>query len=232
MSVSPSMSEESLSALEQKIGYRFRDRDLLIRALTHSSTADSDNYERLEFLGDRVLGLVMAAALFETFPGEKEGGLAKRHAVLVQGKTLASIATAHGLGEYMILSHSERSSGGGQKETLLADVMESLMGAVYLDGGLDPAKQMILDLWGDNIRTLDHAPQDPKTELQEWVQARGLPLPDYRIASRSGPDHAPVFTIEVAVEGHDPICAEGPSRRQAEKTVACIMLRHLKGEGH
>lgn len=220
-----------LAAVEGKLGYTFKSRDRLQRALTHSSSADDKNYERLEFLGDRVLGLVMAHALFEHFPDESEGGMARRHSALVQGRTIALIGQQNGIGEFIIMSVAERTSGGGEKENIIADVMEALFGAIYLDGGLDAAQAVILRLWGDNIGTLTDAPMDPKTELQEWVQARGWALPVYEIVDKSGPDHAPEFVIEVRVEGQAPVTAAGPSRRQAEKTAARTMLRALKGQG-
>lgn len=219
-----------LASVEEKLGYSFQNREWLQRALTHSSSMDDTNYERLEFLGDRVLGLVMAHALFEQFPNENEGGMARRHSALVQGRTIALIGQQNGIGEFIIMSVAERASGGGSKENIVADVMEALFGAIYLDGGLDAARAVILRLWGDNIETLTDAPMDPKTELQEWVQARGWPLPSYDIVDKTGPDHAPEFVIEVRVEGQAPVTASGPSRRQAEKTAARTMLRHLKGQ--
>ncbi len=219
-----------LATLEEKIGYRFKNRERLEHALTHSSTADDKNYERLEFLGDRVLGLVMAHALYTQFPDESEGGMARRHSALVQGRTIALLGQQNGIGEYIIMSVAERASGGGEKENIVADVVEAMLGAIYLDGGLEAARDVILRLWGDNIGTLTDAPMDPKTELQEWVQARGWPLPVYDIVEKSGPDHAPEFVIEVRVEGQVPAQASGPSRRQAEKTAARTMLRHLKGD--
>ncbi len=224
------MADDLLASLEEKIGYRFRDRLLLERALTHSSTGDPYNYERLEFLGDRVLGLVMAHTLFDTFMKESEGGLAKRHSALVQGRTLFTIAAQHKFGDYVIMAASERDAGGADNENILSDALEAVLGAVYLDGGLEAAESLILRLWGDNIHTLNEAPQDPKTELQEWVQARAFPLPEYVIVSQTGPDHAPVFTIEVRVQGAAPVQAEGSSRRQAEKTAARAMLMALKGK--
>lgn len=219
---------EHLTALEAKIGYSFKERQWLDWALTHSSTASGHNYERLEFLGDRVLGLVMAEALFKEFPQENEGGLARRHSALVQGRTIAVIGQMNDLGEHIAMSLAERASGGGFKESIVADVMEAMIGAIYLDGGLDAARDMILRLWGDNIATLTVAPQDPKTELQEWVQARGKPLPVYEVTGKTGPDHAPEFTVAVLVEDEVPVEAQGPSRRQAEKTAARILLRSLK----
>jgi ribonuclease-3 len=223
------MAEDTLAALEDKIGYRFENRMLLERAMTHSSTGDPHNYERLEFLGDRVLGLVMAHTLFDAFMGESEGGLAKRHSALVQGRALSVIAAKNKLGEHIIMAPSERDAGGAENDNILSDALEALLGAVYLDGGLEPAQTLILKFWGDDIHTLTEAPQDPKTELQEWVQARSLPLPDYAIVSQTGPDHAPVFVVQVSVQGKEPVSAEGSSRRQAEKTAAQIMLRQLKG---
>lgn len=213
--------------LEEKIGYQFQNRALLLKAITHSSTGEDLNYERLEFLGDRVLGLVMAQMLFESFKGENEGGLAKRHAALVQGKTLAKIAEANNLGEFVILSQSERDSGGAQNENILADVMEALLGAVFLDGGLDPAARLIRDFWGDSIHTMTEIPLDPKTELQEWVQARGLPLPVYDIVDKAGPDHAPTFYVEVIIEGFNPLKGQGSSRREAEKKAAKEAIKHI-----
>ncbi len=224
---------EVLTDLEKKLGYTFSNRPLLTKALTHSSTGHSStgeqrNYERLEFLGDRVLGLIMADILYKTFPDESEGGLAKRHSALVQGKTLADIATEYQLGEYVLMSDSERDSGGAENENILADVMEALLAALYLDGGLESACKVIESWWGDRIHTMDKAPQDPKTALQEWVQARGLPLPAYDVVAREGPDHAPLFVVEVQVLGEKPIRADGPSRRQAEKMAAESMLTVLK----
>lgn len=198
------------------------------RALTHSSTNDAFNYQRLEFLGDRVLGLVIAHALFEEFRGENEGGLAKRHTALVQGPTLAIIGQAHGIGDHILLSESERQAGGQMNENIISDVVESLLGAVYIDGGYEAAQAVILKLWGDNIKTLQEVPQDPKTELQEWVQARGLELPQYEIVEKTGPDHAPSFVIQLSIEGQEPMIAQGTSRRAAEKTVARKMLKFLK----
>jgi len=214
--------------LEEIIGYKFKDRHYCERALTHSSTGDEFNYQRLEFLGDRVVGLVMAEALFRRFKDENEGGLAKRHTALVQGTTLAIIGQAHGLNDFIQFSKAEKIAGGHSNENIISDIVESLLGAIYIDGGYDAAKEVVLKLWGNNIETLIKAPQDPKTELQEWVQARALPLPQYEIIDKKGPDHAPLFTIQVSVQGYAPIKDEGASRRQTEKTVARKMLKSLK----
>lgn len=222
------MSKIDYDNVEKVIGYQFKDRHMLERALTHSSTGEEYSYQRLEFLGDRVLGLVIADALFKKFRSEKEGGLAKRHTALVQGPTLAVIGQAHGFNEFILFSDAEKQAGGHQNENIISDVVESLLGAIYIDGGYDAAYEVIIRLWGDNIETLKQAPQDPKTELQEWVQAQGLELPKYEIISRDGPDHAPIFTIELTVQGQEPISDKGASRRQAEKTVAQLMLDKLK----
>lgn len=219
-----------LSDLETRLGYRFQNKAFMEQALTHSSKSGAANNERIEFLGDRVLNLVMAENLFKRFPEENEGNLAKRHSALVQGRMLFLIGGILSLGDFINLSESERLSGGAENENIVSDAMEALLGAIFLDGGLEAAREVILRLWGDNIATLTEAHQDPKTELQEWVQARGLPLPDYEITGKSGPDHAPTFEIEVRVKGYDPITVEGPSRRHGEKAAASKMLAFLKGQ--
>ena len=225
------MPDRNLKKLEAIIGYEFKDRHYLQRALTHSSTNDDYNYQRLEFLGDRVLGLVIAHALFEEFRGESEGGLAKRHTALVQGTTCSIIGQAHNIADFIILSDSEKTAGVHMNENIIADVVESMIGAIYIDGGYEAAQKTVLKLWGDNIKTLEEAPQDPKTELQEWVQARSLELPKYEIIDRSGPDHAPEFSVKLSVETLGDLTAQGPSRRQAEKTAARQMLKALKSQG-
>lgn len=218
---------DPLDTLQDTLGYRFTDQALLKKAMTHSSTGEDKNYERLEFLGDRVLGLVMAHILFETFPDEPEGALARRHSALVQGTTLSSIAGEHGLGDALILSQAERESGGAENENILADAMEALLAALYRDGGLKAAHTVIERWWGDRVHTMVRPPQDPKTALQEWVQARGFPLPTYDVVGRDGPDHAPLFTIEVCAADAKPVQAQGSSRRAAEKKAAKTMLKHL-----
>lgn len=222
------MSSDPVEILQQKINHRFSDTTFLRWALTHSSAGEKYNYERLEFLGDRVLGLVMAHLLFETYPNEREGDLAKRHAALVQGKALAIVADRIGLGDIMFLSDSEKASGGAQNRNILADGMEGIIGALYLDAGLDECFRIIKDLWDDLLETMVHPPQDPKTALQEWAQARGLPLPAYELVGREGPDHAPVFEIQVTVEGYPGWTAAGASRRKAEKIAAGMLLAHLQ----
>jgi ribonuclease-3 len=222
------MTKSSLDNLQQKLGYEFKSIKKLETALTHSSVGKSRNYERLEFLGDRVLGLVIADILYDTFPGENEGDLAKRHAALVQGRTVAQVAQQIDLGKFMILSDAERAAGGAENENILADGLEGVLGALYRDGGLEVCHKAIKELWGKRIHTVRNPPQDPKTALQEWAQARSLPLPIYALISRDGPDHAPTFEIEVSVEGFPPWRASGTSRRKAEKLAAGMLLAHLE----
>ena len=222
------MSSQSIEKLQTKIGHIFHDPLLLQTALTHSSTGAGKNYERLEFLGDRVLGLVVAQILYEKFPTEPEGHLAKRLAALVQGSFLAQIAREMKLGEYIDFSHAEAAAGGGDNDNILADVFESLIGALYLDSGFEACEKLITALWGDRFDTMKKPPQHPKTQLQEWAQSKGLELPRYKIVGQSGPDHAPVFDVQLIVDGHAPVNAQAPSRQQAEKLAAMAFLDGLK----
>lgn len=219
---------DALGMLQDHLGYRFTDGKLLEKALTHSSAGGAYNYERLEFLGDRVVGLALAHTLFKTFPDENEGDMAKRHAALVQGKTLAKIAREIGLGQIMQLSEAERTAGGENNDNILADGLEALIGAMYLDGGLPACRDAIEKLWGDRVKVMKRPPQDPKTALQEWAQARSLALPGYELVGRSGPDHAPIFEIRVKVGDFPPWAAKGTSRRAAEKLAAAMLLAHLE----
>lgn len=221
---------QPLEHLQERLNHQFRDSAVLIAAMTHASTGSDSNYERLEFLGDRVLGLVMAELLYRQFPNEPEGHLAKRHAALVQGALLAVIAREIDLGAYLILSDAERVSGGADNENMLADGLEALIGALYLDAGLDICHALIARLWGARVSILSSPPQDPKTALQEWAQGRGLPLPLYELSGRDGPDHAPQFTMSVTVQGFAPALARGASRRAAEKESARLLLERLQGQ--
>ncbi len=160
-------AENPLQDLQKAIGHDFANTSLLLEALTHSSTGSNDNYERLEFLGDRVLGLVVSEALFEKFPHEKEGDLAKRLASLVQGTWLARMAQKINLGEYMQFSEAERTHGGFENDNILADGMEAVIGAIYLDAGLEACRLFITELWGDAFYEMKKPPQHPKTALQE-----------------------------------------------------------------
>lgn len=219
----------AVSELQNLIGYTFKDSELLREALTHSSVKKKENYERLEFLGDRVLGLVIAELLYKRFPQESEGDLARRLASLVQGATVAMLAGQIFLADFIVLSDSERDSGGAEKENILADVFEALIGAVYLDGGLPPCRDLITRQWSGVLDSMIRPPQHPKTQVQEWAQGRALPLPAYEVLEQSGPDHAPVFEVEIRVEGFKPLRAQGRTRQEAEKEAANKFIeKHIK----
>ena len=215
------------SDLEKALGYRFKDTDIATRSLTHSSTRGAgsrgDN-ERLEFLGDRVLGLAMARALIEAYPEDAEGELARRFNQLVKREACAAVARAIELGDHLILSDSEAHSGGRSKDTILADAMEALLGAIFIDGGYDKASAVVVRLWAPSLATLPKSSVDPKSALQEWAQGRGLPLPRYVETARSGPDHAPRFVSEVRITGCKPAQGTGASKRAAEQAAATAML--------
>ena len=218
--------KSDFQTVEKILAYTFRDKTLIERALTHSSLGAPD-YERLEFLGDRVLGLIIAEELFKKFPKEKEGLLAKRFSGLVQRETLAAIATETNLAENILLSEQERLAGGLKNENLLSDIVEALLGAIYMDGGIAPCKDFVLKAWRSHFDDMKLPPQEPKTALQEWAQARGLNPPSYKIIDQEGPDHAPLFTIEVALDTFGVEHAKGPSRRVAEKVAAQVFLNKL-----
>ena len=191
-----------LRAFSERLGHGFSDPELLVRALTHasiSSASRSDN-QRLEFLGDRVLGLVISEAVLAADAEASEGLLAPRYNALVRKETCADVARQVDLGAVLKLGRSEMKSGGRRKEALLGDAMEAVIAAVYLDGGFDAARDMVLRLWGDRIASVEADARDPKTSLQEWAQARGQQPPTYTETGRDGPDHAPVFTINAQLE--------------------------------
>lgn len=220
----------AIAALERRLGHAFADRELLERALTHSSVGDGarrapDN-ERLEFLGDRVLGLLAADRLTELFPKASEGELAPRLNALVSRKACAVVARAMGLAPAMRLSPAETKAGGRDKDSILAGACEALMAALYLEGGLPAARAVFLAQWADLIASAD-SPRagDPKTALQEWAQGAGKPLPVYAVVDRQGPDHAPIFTVEAIVDGYAPARAQGRSRQEAEKAAAQALLQ-------
>ena len=212
-----------------RIGHRFGNPGLLVEALTHSSLASPtrrDN-QRLEFLGDRVLGLVMAEALLGADPDADEGTLAPRFNALVRKESLADVARQADLGAVLKLGRSEMQSGGRRKDALLADAMEAVIAAVYLDGGFVAAKQVVLGLWGERITSVKSDARDPKTTLQEWAQARKQPPPDYTVLARTGPDHAPVFRIEARLSSGQTAVAEASSKRGAEQAAAKALLTSL-----
>jgi ribonuclease III len=232
--------------LEKSLGYKFRDEDLLRRALTHSSfkgssakTAKSDktkgdntgavklDNERMEFIGDRVLGLAVSELLHESFPKANEGELARRFNKLVRGETCAIVGRAVGLGPFLILSDSEAQNGGRDKDTILADAIEAVLGAIFLDSSFEKARGVVRALWEphtDQQTKSVTATADAKSALQEWAQGHGLPLPQYHELERTGPDHAPVFKTEVRIRGRDPATGRGASKRAAEQAAASALL--------
>lgn len=224
-------------SLADRLGHRFNDPVLLQQALTHSSAFGAVparrrgiSYERLEFLGDRVLGLVVADMLYRAFPEESEGALARRLAELARMETIARVARTIGLGAHLVVSRSEEEGGGRENPSLLADACEAVMGALFLDGGLDAARRFIERHWRALLSEDVRPPKDAKTALQEWAQGRGLPLPAYRIRSAEGPPHEPVFEVEVSIEGRAPMAGTGRSRRAAEQEAAAALLAEVKGD--
>jgi ribonuclease III len=218
--------------LAKALGHRFATKSLLEQALTHPSAASAarpDN-QRLEFLGDRVLGLCIAEALLEEFPDAAEGQLAPRFNALVRRETLAEVAAEIGLGEHLRLGRSESISGGRRKAAILADATEAVIAALYLDGGMEAARRFILAGWQDRLSEMRAAPTDAKTRVQEWAQARGLAPPVYRLTDRSGPDHAPVFTVEAGLETGETASGQAGSKKMAEQEAASALLERLPSD--
>jgi ribonuclease-3 len=217
-------------AFAARLGHEFRRPGLLIEALTHPSigTPTRQDNQRLEFLGDRVLGLVMAEALVAADPGAREGQLAPRLNALVRKETCAEVARKIGLGDVLKLGRSEMLTGGRRKEALLADAMEAVIAAVHLDAGFEAARALVLRLWGPRLARVEDTPPDAKTALQERVQAQGLPPPVYVEVARSGPDHAPRFVIEVRLESGETARAEAGAKRAAEQAAAATLLARLE----
>lgn len=222
-------NEAALAGLQERLGHRFSDPALLHRALTHRSHAatPADSNERLEFLGDRVLGLLVADLLCARYRDETEGALAKRLVALVRAETLADVAREIGLGRVLRIDRGGVDQGARDNPTILSDACEAVIAALYVDGGLRAARGFVERYWEKRLADIAEPPKDAKTELQEWAQGRGLPLPVYEIADRSGPDHAPVFVIQVRVTGLEPVEAQGPSKRAAEQKAAARMLEGL-----
>ena len=220
-----------LKAFEERIGHRFANPELLVQALTHGSiaTATRPDNQRLEFLGDRVLGLAMATALLDADAKASEGQLAPRFNALVRKEACADVAREIGLGDVLKLGRSEMLSGGRRKEALLADGLEALIAAVYVDAGFEAAQDFVLRLWGDRVGRVEADARDAKTALQEWAQARGQTPPSYVEKARSGPDHAPRFVIAVRLADGTEAQAEAGSKRQAEQAAAKTLLERLKG---
>ncbi|HUB97866.1 MAG TPA: ribonuclease III [Stellaceae bacterium] len=216
-------------ALAERLGHDFANPDLLIEAFTHPSALGKRgvrrrHYQRLEFLGDRVLGLVVADLLWRRFPAESEGELTRRHADLVRREALAEVARAVDFGSHLIVSNSEDASGVRNNPRVLADTCEAVIAALYLDGGLAVARRFVERWWEARLTASGTPPRDPKTTLQEWAQARGLPLPSYKTVPGEGPAHRRRFTVTVRVEGLPPAAASGTSKRAAEAAAAAAAL--------
>jgi ribonuclease-3 len=245
-----------LGDLLQVIGYDFTSPALLTEALTHPSASTLEHgrsrrtkdphpslpgkrgrgrvgcsYERLEFLGDRVLGLVVAELLWRRFADESEGSLTRRHTHLVRRESLARVADTIGLGRYLVLSRAERAAGAATNPAILADACEALIAAIYLDGGFEGAVSFVRRFWQPLIDGMTGPPRDPKTALQEWAQARGLGLPNYQLMATSGPDHAPLFTVAASVAGGEAATATASVKRAAEAGAAAALLERLVGRG-
>jgi ribonuclease-3 len=215
--------------VEATLGHWPHDEALFVRALTHSSRGD-DHYERLEFLGDRVLGLVIAQWLYGLFPAEPEGKLSRRFHALVSGETCAEIGRELGVGGQAILGKQARDDGAADSDNVLGDIVESLIGALYLDAGLEPARAFIERSWGNRVRVQDQAPRHPKSALQEWAAANNRKPPVYEVKHRSGPSHAPNFEVEVVITGAGEATASGPSKQEAETAAARALLKKLESE--
>ena len=225
-------TSRNLGRLKAQLGHEFEDAELLRCALTHASATrgpggDLISYERLEFLGDRVLGLIIAKLLFLRFPGEPEGDLARRLAALVRKETLADVAVGLELGRHIDFGPGEQ-EGGAETPSVLADACEAVIGALYLDGGLSVAERFVLPYWTPYLEAEETPPLDAKTALQEWAQGRALPLPSYQEIAREGPPHEPIFTVEVRVEGQRSVTAQGRSKRMAEQAAAESLLAQLE----
>jgi ribonuclease III len=224
-----------LEPREEALGHRFAIPALLDQALTHRSAYSSrgpvpEGYERLEFLGDRVLGLVVAELLVERYPREQEGELTRRHTSLVRRDALVRVARQIGIGEHLRLSKGEADSGARQSPSLLADALEAVIAAIHLDGGIEAARGFISRYWDPLMAADRHPPRDAKTALQEWAQGLGLPLPAYETVATEGSSHQPLFTVSVAVEGKPAATAQGRSKRAAEQLAAAALLAALRAK--
>ena len=222
-----------MNSLENNIGYNFIHKELLKEALTHPSVlkhkrnSHLKSYERLEFLGDSVLGLIVAEMLIKHFQHENEGELARRHANLVNGASVAKIALQLGVEAFIDMSEGERQTGGMENAANLEDAMEAIIGAIYLDGGFESAKTVVSNLWLPLLSAVNAPPKDPKSALQEWAQGRGLPLPIYTVIAEEGPAHLPVFTINVKIDGKGEETAIGKSKKLAELSDAGKLFTSL-----
>lgn len=220
--------DAAVAELERAVGHRFRDRDLLEQALTHPGVGHGArkvaSNQRMEYLGDRVLGLIVAEALYARFPDLDEGELTKRFTALVDGETCARVARRIGVGPALRMAAGDSKLGARDNVSVLGDACEALIAAVHLDGGFEAARERFLALWEPEIAEGRAAAANPKSMLQEWAAREGGPPPAYAVLDRKGPDHAPVFTVEARVGEREPVRAEGRSRQEAEKAAATALL--------
>jgi len=221
------VSGDVIAFVRDKLGHEPKDLSLFELALTHSSM-NRQSYERLEFLGDRVLGLVIAAALYQRYPKEPEGNLSKRYNGLVDRATCAENGREIGVPALIKLGRQAREDRASESDNVVGDVVEALIGALFLDGGMAPAEDFILKLWGPDVETQRRAPQHPKSSLQELAAARDLKAPVYEVVSRTGAHHAPQFTVRVSVAGLGEATAEGTSKQEAETAAAAALLSQVK----
>jgi ribonuclease-3 len=224
----PKRRDTALQQFFERLGFAFKDRALVELALTHASARPSlkpnEDNERLEFLGDRVLGLAIAELLTQTFPESSEGDLARRYNQLVRAETCAEIAKEWELGQLILMSGGEAESGGRGKKTILANACEAVLGAIFIEGGYQAARDVVFRFWATELASLDLALPDAKSILQEWAQGRRLSLPRYVEIAREGPDHKPRFTSEVQIDGVAPERGHGANKRAAEQAAALAML--------
>ena len=230
----PSLAEADIKTLESILGHKFKNPETLIRALTHpSAVASVDSVrlsnQRLEFLGDRVLNLVIAERLIDRRRLESEGDLAPRLNSFVRKGACAEAMRYLGISQFLIMSDGEIASGGRERESTLGDACEAIIGAIYQDAGLSTARKFIEKGWASQFEAAPAQTKDPKTLLQEWAQGQGLPLPDYDVLSRSGPDHEPTYEVEVKVADRGAAVAAGSSKRDAERNAAALLLESLTG---
>lgn len=209
-------------------GYNFNDSALLTRSLTHPSCKGKEHYEKLEFLGDRIISAIIAEYLYLNYPNESEGDLAKRHIAFVNGEILAQIARENNLNERIILGLGERKIDGMNKNSNLENCLEAVIGAIFIDGGGKSAKEVVLKLWHKHFLSQGKPPENPKSELQELLQERGLGLPEYKMVEISGPDHSPVFKMRIIVSNYPEIELSGKSKKVTERELALAMLNKIK----
>ena len=219
------MYKKEISDLENTISFKFKDQSILRKSLTHKSFDNDDNNETLEFLGDRVLGLVISEKLINDFPNDSEGLLDKRYSKLVNKETCYKVSQSLNLGDFILLGSTEINSKGNEKKSILADTCESLIGAIYSDSGYEESKKFICKFWNEEFESMDSNLIDPKSFLQEWTLKRYKELPEYKLLDQSGPDHAPLFSVELSFKEYKKAANEGKSIKDAEMKAAESFLR-------